>query len=291
MAGISLGTRLRNLFTVEKLSEGFFDDLEDLLIEGDLGAKSVIEIIGKLKSKMKTQKVKSESDFITILRDYLSDNIVSGSYEPELEELNIVLVLGVNGVGKTTSIAKLATYLKNEYGIESILSAGDTFRAAAIDQLIFHGNKLGMRVVHQQHGADPGAVIYDTIDSALSRGDKMIIADTAGRMHNKDNLVKELKKIDKIICNKIPENRYKKILVIDATTGQNGLRQAESFHEAVGLDGIILAKYDSSSKGGVVVSICRDLKVPVLFLGTGETYSDLVKFDKELFLNNLLGSK
>ena len=289
MAGINLGTRLRKLFTVEKLSEKFFDDLEDVLIEGDLGAKSVNGIINQLKLEMKTQKVKTESDFITILRNYLSDNIVSLNYKPNMENTNIVLILGVNGVGKTTTIAKLAAYFKMEFGVESVLSAGDTFRAAAIDQLIFHGNKLGMRVVHQQYGADPGAVIYDTIDSAVSKGEKMIIADTAGRMHNKDNLVKELKKIDKIISNKIPENRYKKFLVIDATTGQNGLRQAESFNEAVGLDGIILAKYDSSSKGGIVVSICRDLKVPVLFLGTGENYSDFVKFNKELFLNNLLG--
>ncbi len=289
MAGINLGTRLRKLFAGEKFSEIFFDDLEDLLIEGDLGAKFVNEIINQLKSEMKTHKVKSESDFIVVLRNYLSENILTYNYMPEQENTNLVLILGVNGVGKTTSIAKLAVYFKNEYGMESVLSAGDTFRAAAIDQLIYHGDKLGMRVVHQQHGADPGAVIYDTIDSALAKGDKMIIADTAGRMHNRDNLVKELQKIDKIISNKISENRYKKFLVIDATTGQNGLRQAESFNDAVSLDGIILAKYDSSSKGGTVISISRNLKVPVLFLGTGEGYSDLVKFDKDIFLDNLLG--
>ena len=289
MAGINLGNKLRKLFSVERLSDNFFDDLEDLLIEGDIGAKSVIEIINKLKLEIKKQKVKNESDFITVLRNYLFDTIVTGNYKPDMEETNLLLILGVNGVGKTTSIAKLAAYINNKYNIKSVLSAGDTFRAAAIDQLVFHGNKLGMRVVHQQHGSDPGAVIYDTIDSAVSKGEKMIIADTAGRMHNKDNLVKELKKIDKIIKNKIEEKRYKKILVIDATTGQNGLRQAESFHEAVGLDGIILAKYDSSSKGGIVISIGKDLNVPVLFLGTGENYTDLVEFDKDLFLNNLLG--
>ncbi len=289
MAGINLGTKLRKLFSVEKLSDNFFDDLEDLLIEGDIGAKSVIEIINKLKLEIKKQKVKTESDFITILRNYLSDTIVTGNYKPDLEEINLLLILGVNGVGKTTSIAKLAAYISKKYNTKSVLSAGDTFRAAAIEQLVFHGNKLGMRVVRQQHGSDPGAVIFDTIDSAVSKGEKMIIADTAGRMHNKENLVKELKKIDKIIKNKIEEKRYKKILVIDATTGQNGLRQAESFHEAVGLDGIILAKYDSSSKGGIVISIGKELNIPVLFLGTGENYTDLVEFNKELFLNNLLG--
>jgi len=289
VAGINLGTKLRKLFSVEKLSDNFFDDLEDLLIEGDIGAKSVIEIINKLKLEIKKQKVKTESDFITILRNYLSDTIVTGNYKPDLEEINLLLILGVNGVGKTTSIAKLAAYISKKYNTKSVLSAGDTFRAAAIEQLVFHGNKLGMRVVRQQHGSDPGAVIFDTIDSAVSKGEKMIIADTAGRMHNKENLVKELKKIDKIIKNKIEEKRYKKILVIDATTGQNGLRQAESFHEAVGLDGIILAKYDSSSKGGIVISIGKELNIPVLFLGTGENYTDLVEFNKELFLNNLLG--
>jgi len=289
VAGINLGTKLRKLFSVEKLSDNFFDDLEDLLIEGDIGAKSVIEIIHKLKLEIKKQKVKTESDFITILRNYLSDTIVTGNYKPDLEEINLLLILGVNGVGKTTSIAKLAAYISKKYNTKSVLSAGDTFRAAAIEQLVFHGNKLGMRVVRQQHGSDPGAVIFDTIDSAVSKGEKMIIADTAGRMHNRENLVKELKKIDKIIKNKIEEKRYKKILVIDATTGQNGLRQAESFHEAVGLDGIILAKYDSSSKGGIVISIGKELNIPVLFLGTGENYTDLVEFNKELFLNNLLG--
>jgi fused signal recognition particle receptor len=291
VAGIKLGTRLRKLFAAEKISEGFFEDLEDMLIEGDLGANTSFELVDQIKSEIKNKNVNNESEFMEVVKNYLSDHIITGDYIPEPDKMNVILILGVNGVGKTTSIAKLAAYFKNEYGIKSVLSAGDTFRAAAIDQLIHHGLKLNMRVVHQQHGADPGAVIFDTITSAVSRDDKIIIADTAGRMHNRENLVKELKKIDKIIKSKIKEDNYKKFLVIDATTGQNGLRQAESFHDAVGLDGIILAKYDSASKGGIVISICRDLKVPVLFLGTGEGYNDIIKFEKDEFLNNLLDLK
>jgi len=288
MSGNNLGSRLKSLFKREKFSDDFFEDLEDLLIEGDLGAITTYELIKKLKSEIKDNKKVNGLDFLDIVKNYLSNIILSFDYKPEVDKLNIILILGVNGVGKTTTIAKLSKYFKEEYKLNSVLSAGDTFRAAAIDQLVYHGKKLDMRVVHQQDGSDPGAVIFDTIDSALSRGDKIVIADTAGRMHNRDNLVKELKKIDKIIMSKVSVETYKKILVIDATTGQNGLRQAETFHEAIGLDGIILAKYDSSSKGGIVISISRDIKVPVLFLGTGEGYDDLIKFDKNLFLNNLL---
>lgn len=288
MAGNSLGSRLKSLFTKGKLSEDFFEDLEDLLIEGDLGALTALELIDQLKIEMKTKRISDVTEFMELVKKYLSDKILSFNYQPMLDKLNVILVLGVNGVGKTTTIAKLSKHFKKEYNVDSVLSAGDTFRAAAIDQLIHHGQKLNMRVVNQQYGADPGAVIYDTIESALSKGDKIVIADTAGRMHNRENLVKELKKIDKIIKNKVSAETYKKFIIIDATTGQNGLRQVETFHEAVNLDGIIMTKYDSSSKGGIIIPISRALKVPILFLGTGEGYDDIIKFDKEVFLNNLL---
>ncbi len=291
MAVKNFGTRLKKLFAGDKLSPVFFESLEDLLIEGDLGAKTSFELVDQIKTEIKNKKIKTESDFMELVKMYLSNQIIVDDYTPNNDKMNIILVLGVNGVGKTTSIAKLASFFKKEYGINSVLSAGDTFRAAAIDQLMHHGHKLNMRVVHQQHGSDPGAVIFDTIESAVSKNDRIIIADTAGRMHNRENLVKELEKIDKIIKTKTKEGSYKKFLVIDATTGQNGLRQAESFHNAVGIDGVILAKYDSSSKGGIVVSICRDLKIPILFLGTGEGYNDLVRFNKNDFLNNLLDLK
>ncbi len=288
MAGSSLGLKIKNLLTRGKFSEEFFEDLEDLLIEGDIGAVTAFELIAQIKTDIKNKKISDVSDFMFIVKKYLSDIILSYEYSPDVDNLNVILILGVNGVGKTTTIAKLAQYFKNEYKLDSILSAGDTFRAAAIDQLMYHGDKLNMRVVHQQTGSDPGAVIYDTIESAVSRNSKIVIADTAGRMHNRENLVKELKKIDKIIKSKTSEDTYKKFLVIDATTGQNGLRQAESFNDAVNLDGIILTKYDSSSKGGIIISICRDLKVPVLFLGTGEKYDDFSRFNKEDFLHDLL---
>lgn len=286
---MNLGIKLKKLFTREKLSEEFYEDLEELLIEGDLGAITTIELINQLKQEIKANKIVEESDFMQFVKNYLSNKIISFDYSPLTDQMNVILILGVNGVGKTTSIAKLAHYFDNTYKIDSVLAAGDTFRAAAIDQLVYHGKKLNMRVIHQQHGADPGAVIFDAIDSAVSKGDQIIIADTAGRMHNRENLVKELKKIDKIIKSKIDHKGYKKILVIDATTGQNGLRQAETFHDAVGLDGIILAKYDSLSKGGIVISISKDLGIPVLFLGTGEGYNDFIKFDKDHFISNLLG--
>ena len=291
MAGINFGKRLKKLFSVDKLSSEFYENLEDLLIESDLGAITSFELVNQIKSEIKNRNISTESEFMEIVKNYLSDHILVKDYIPKIDKMSLIMVLGVNGVGKTTSIAKLASFFKQEYGINSVLSAGDTFRAAAIDQLMHHGQKLNMRVVHQQQGADPGAVIFDTIESAIAREDKIIIADTAGRMHNRENLVKELKKIDKIIKNKIEKENYKKFLVIDATTGQNGLRQAESFHDAVGLDGIILAKYDSASKGGIVISICRDLKIPILFLGTGEGYNDMVRFNKDDFLNSLLDMK
>ncbi len=283
----SIGSKLSNLFTTNKLSDTFFEDLEDLLIESDMGVRTAMEIIDALKKRK--GRIQTEGDLLQELKMMLSENIISLNLSPEKDVLNLFLVLGVNGVGKTTSIAKLARYYRDTQEVESVLAAGDTFRAAAIEQLVYHGEKLGMRVVKQNIGSDPGAVIYDTIESAKSGGRKLIIADTAGRMHNKENLVRELQKIDKIVSNKIDPRYYKKIIVIDATTGQNGLRQAELFHEAVHLDAVILAKYDSMSRGGIVVPICKNLGIPIAFIGTGEKYEDLDVFDTDLYLRNLLG--
>jgi fused signal recognition particle receptor len=203
---------------------------------------------------------------------------------PEKGKLSVYLILGVNGVGKTTSIAKLATYYgKKDYKV--VMAAADTFRAAAIDQLDLHAKRTGTRIVRQENGSDPGAVIYDAISSAQAKGDDIILCDTAGRMHNKENLVKELQKIDKIIKNRIAPECYKKILVIDATTGQNAISQAHIFNEAVGLDALILTKYDSASKAGALVQI----GLPIAFVGTGEHYEDIHVFDKDEFLAGLAG--
>ncbi len=286
MPVFSLGLKLKALFSKGESLEDFYDDLEDILIESDIGVKTSLELITILKDK----KIKAKDEFGVLkeLRDIISGYIKTWDMELESDKLNVFLVLGVNGVGKTTTIAKLASYYKKKNSVDSVLAAGDTFRAAAIDQLVFHGDKLGMKVVKQKPGADPGAVIYDSIANAKAGGKELVIADTAGRMHNKANLVRELQKIDKIVTTKAGEVNYRKVIVIDATTGQNGLRQVEIFHEAVGIDGVILAKYDSMSKGGIVVPVSRELGIPVAFIGIGEKYEDLIPFNKENYLNNLL---
>jgi fused signal recognition particle receptor len=283
-----LGERLKNLFT--KTADGdFYEDFEDILIEGDLGSASAMEISEKLREKFGRKGPADRQAAAVELKEIISGMVKEADPAIDPSRMTIILVMGVNGVGKTTTIAKIADYYRNKYQIEPVLSAGDTFRAAAIDQLIMHGDRLGLKVIHQQPGSDPAAVIYDSIESAKSRGSKLIIADTAGRMHNKANLVKELQKIDKIINSRASDAEYRKILVIDATTGQNGFRQAEMFNEAVGIDQIVLTKYDSSAKGGIAVSICSRLGLPFSFIGTGEKYSDLKIFNSHEYVENIIG--
>ena len=286
----SLGDRIKKLFGIGSTDEAFFEKLEDILIEGDLGAVTAMDSVDELRESIKSKKLKSEDDFLQEIKSILEKSVKVNTLIPEKNSLSLYLILGVNGVGKTTAIARLANYYMKTCGISKIvLSAGDTFRAAAIDQLKLHGNRLGLKVIHQDPGSDPGAVIYDSITSAEAKGMELVIADTAGRMHNKENLVKELSKINKIAGQRILQNNYKKILVIDATTGQNALRQAEIFHETVGIDSVIIAKYDSTAKGGIVIPICRQLDIPFSFMGTGEKIDDLIPFDKENYLNSLIG--
>ena len=277
-----IGAKLKALFSGFKktLDQSFFDNLEDLLIEGDFGAKNAMLISDEVNER----KPKTEEEFLAIVRELLEDKINGVELKPDKDELTVYLVLGVNGVGKTTSIAKMATYYKND-GYKVVMAAADTFRAAAIDQLELHATRTGVRIVRQENGSDPGAVIYDAISSAQARGDNLILCDTAGRMHNKENLVRELQKIDKVIRNRIKPENYKKILVIDATTGQNSISQAQIFNEAVGIDALILTKYDSAAKAGALVQI----GIPVAFVGTGEHYEDIHVFDKDEFLTSLAG--
>jgi len=277
-----IGAKLKALFSGFKktLDQSFFDNLEDLLIEGDFGAKNAMLISDEVNER----KPKTEEEFLAIVRELLEDKIKGIELKPDKDELTVYLVLGVNGVGKTTSIAKMATYYKND-GYKVVMAAADTFRAAAIDQLELHAERTGVRIVRQENGSDPGAVIYDAISSAQARGDNLILCDTAGRMHNKENLVRELQKIDKVIRNRIRPENYKKILVIDATTGQNSISQAQIFNEAVGIDALILTKYDSAAKAGALVQI----GIPVAFVGTGEHYQDIHVFDKDEFLTSLAG--
>lgn len=280
-----IGSRLRTLFSRRAIDEETFEEIEDLLVEADIGAAAAMETVDALRS---ARGITDREELIALLKERLKGYLIEGELPLEPGKVNVILVLGVNGVGKTTSIAKLGSLIRRERGMEPLLAAGDTFRAAAIDQLLLHGERLGLRVVHQHSGADPGAVVWDAIESAQSKNSPLVIADTAGRMHNRQNLVRELQKIDGIVRKREVSGRYSKILVIDATTGQNGLRQAEIFHEAVGLDGIILTKYDSAAKGGVILSICRNLKIPFLFLCDGEGYESIRPFKSDEFLDTLL---
>ena len=280
--------KIKTLFSSRKLDEAFFEGLEDTLIEGDLGARLTEEITEELRKAAKSEKAKSVEDLQRLMKELLSPYI--SSYQPEIKkgELSVFLILGVNGVGKTTSIAKLASYYAS-MGYKVVLAAADTFRAAAVDQLDIHAERLGIRIVKQRTGSDPGAVVYDAITSAEAHKDDIILVDTAGRMHNKENLMKELQKIDKVIkARGIKEENYKKFIVIDSTTGQNGLSQAMLFNSAVKLDGVILTKYDSLAKGGALVQIGQQLNLPITFVGTGERYSDIHPFDKDEFLSALV---
>lgn len=283
------GEKIKSLFGGRKIDEAFFEELEDTLIEGDLGARLTEEISDKLREIAKKEGITEASELQSRMKDILSEYIQSYDAEPKKGELSVFMILGVNGVGKTTTIAKMSKYFTRE-GYKVLLAAGDTFRAAAVDQLDIHAERLGMRIVKHQMGSDPGAVIYDAITSAAAQGDDLILADTAGRMHNKENLMRELKKMDKVIhARGVKDENYKKFLVIDATTGQNGVSQATLFNEAVKLDGIILTKYDSAAKGGALVQIGRMLSLPVVFVCVGEGYDDIRRFDKDEYLDSLLG--
>jgi fused signal recognition particle receptor len=282
----SLGARLRELFGSP--GQDFYEELEDILIEGDIGPTTAARIIDAAKSEIRGRDGKDRERFFELLRSQLSQQLRRETLETVDGAVNLILVLGVNGVGKTTTIAKLAHLFEKQRQRRVLLAAADTFRAAAIDQLVVWGKRLGVPVVRQDPGSDPGAVVFDAISSAVANRIDLIIADTAGRMHNKAHLVKELGKIDKIAAGRLSESAYKKVLVIDATTGQNALRQAEVFHEAIGVDSIIVAKYDSTARGGIVVAIARDLGIPFSFIGVGEKLEDLEPFDSETYLNRLL---
>ena len=285
----SFGEKLKNLFkNTKKINEDFYDQLTDMLVEGDIGAKTAFFIVDELSQICQEKKITDQREILEELKNLLLQNVKSINLFPEKDKVNVWMILGVNGVGKTTSVAKMGNYFKN-HGIENlVLASADTFRAAAIEQLDMHGKNLNIRVVSHQHGSDPAAVVFDAAEAVKAKGAGLVLADTAGRLHNKENLVRELQKIDKICASKADENCYKKIIVIDSTTGQNGLRQAEVFNEAVGLDAIILTKYDSTAKGGIAISIGKELNLPVAFVCTGEKYQDIAVFDEEAYIKEFL---
>ena len=287
---MKFGERLRSFFSGKPaFSEELFDDLCDLLIEGDFGASQAYKTTELLKERCKKDSAAAVPQKLAQL---LEEELRKAKPAPDpapAEQLCAILLLGVNGVGKTTTAAKLGYLCVTQYNKKAILAAADTFRAAAIDQLKIHGEKLSMRVVAHKQGGDPAAVVYDALDAAQSGGADIVIADTAGRMHTKSTLVEELRKIDRVVETKASGASYLKYLVLDATTGRNAFAQAEIFHDAVNIDAVILTKYDSTARGGVVFSLASELCLPVAYVCTGEKYGDIEIFDPNKFAKEFAG--
>ena len=273
--------------TFDKLDDEFYDQLEEALILADMGVESATDAVAKLRKKVKERLLTRADEVKDALRAILAEKLEVGDAALNLSTTpSIVLFIGVNGVGKTTSIGKLAAQLKAE-GKKVLLCAGDTFRAAAADQLQIWAERAGCELVRQHEGADPGAVLFDALQAAKARGVDVVLCDTAGRLHNKQNLMNELAKLRKIIARECPDSVCETLLVLDATTGQNGLVQARTFKETAGLTGIILTKLDGTAKGGIVVAIAQELQVPVKFVGVGEGINDLKPFDAKEFTADL----
>ena len=273
--------------TFDKLDDEFYDQLEEALILADVGVDSATDAVEKLRKKVKERLLTRADEVKDALRAILTEKLEVGDAALNLSTTpSIVLFIGVNGVGKTTSIGKLAAQLKAE-GKKVLLCAGDTFRAAAADQLEIWANRAGVDIIRQHEGADPGAVLFDALQAAKARGVDVVLCDTAGRLHNKQNLMNELAKLRKIIARECPDSVCETLLVLDATTGQNGLVQARTFKETAGLTGIILTKLDGTAKGGIVIAIAQELQVPVKFVGVGEGIDDLKPFDAREFTADL----
>ena len=282
--------KLGGLFTAEgKVSDDFYDELEEALILSDMGAGASEEIVDALRTRCKKGGFKLQSEAKEVLRGILIE-MLEGAGERGLNistRPSVILVIGVNGVGKTTTIGKLAASMARDKK-RVLLCAGDTFRAAAADQLEIWAGRAGVEIVRQHEGADPASVLFDAIAAAKARGSDVIICDTAGRLHNKQNLMNELTKISRIIDRELPGAARETLLVMDATTGQNGLAQAKSFGDAAGLTGMVLTKLDGTAKGGVVIAVARDMGVPVKLVGVGEQVGDLIPFDPRAFVEAIV---
>lgn len=267
------------------IDDEMYEELEDILVQSDIGMDMTIKIVQALEKEVKRRGVKDPKDVYPVLKEVMEGFLIKENNEIKIEDgkLNVILVVGVNGVGKTTTIGKLAAKYVKE-GKKVILGAGDTFRAAAIEQLEEWANRSGAEIVKSTQGSDPGAVVFDTLTAAQSRGADIAIIDTAGRLHNKSNLMKELEKIHNIIKKKLGDQKYESILVIDGTTGQNALNQAKVFNEVTDLTGFIITKLDGTAKGGIVFSISEEIKKPIKFIGVGEKIEDLRKFDAKEYI-------
>ncbi|MBF6612900.1 MAG: signal recognition particle-docking protein FtsY [Chloroflexi bacterium] len=287
-----------SLFEVDEITEDIWEELETLLIQGDVGVDTTVVVLDRLKKRVELDRLKKPS----AVYQALQDELVAVLLQPE-EELRarneatvpeeaveqgpyVVLVVGVNGVGKTTTIAKLTKFYRDQ-DKSVIIAAGDTFRAAAIDQLEIWGQRVGAPVIRHEPGADPGAVVFDAVESARARNADVLIIDTAGRLHTKINLMEELRKVRRIISKQLPGAPHETLLVLDATTGQNGLTQAKAFTEVAEVTDVAVAKLDGTAKGGIVFAIARELKLPIRYIGTGEKITDLAEFDARQFVQAL----
>ena len=269
------------------IDEELYEELEEILIMSDIGYETTVEIIEKLRNKIKDKKVKDPAEVNYYLKEVIIE--ILGNSKNDIKDINtpkVMLIIGVNGVGKTTSIGKIASRMKSE-NYKVLLAAADTFRAAAIDQLEIWSKRAGVDIVKHQEGADPAAVVFDAIQAAKARKIDVLICDTAGRLHNKKNLMNELEKINRIISREYSEANMETLLVLDATTGQNAVQQARQFMEVSNIDGIILTKLDGTAKGGVVISIKNQLNIPVKYIGVGEGVDDLQEFDAREFVEAL----
>ena len=282
----TLGGAIKALFTRGKIGDEFYDELEEILISADISVTTAEETVEDLRAEVKKEKLKDEEYVVNLLKDILEDTLTRAEV-PEIEYPAVIVLIGVNGVGKTTTVGKLADYfLRNKKSVT--VAAADTFRAAAADQLTVWAERAGVRIVKHEEGSDPSAVVFDAISSAKAKGTDVLLVATAGRLHVKANLMEELKKISRVISREYPQAHVYKLLVLDATTGNNAINQARLFDEAVDLDGIVLTKLDSTAKGGFVISLCGELEIPVIFVGTGEKIGDLEKFNPEEFIDSIL---
>ena len=274
------------LFSKNKLGDEFYDDLEEILISSDISVNTAADVVDELRAEVKAEKIKDKDFVVDCLKDILQEKLEEAPL-PRIEYPAVIMLVGVNGVGKTTTVGKLAAYFLRQ-GKSVTVAAADTFRAVASDQLSVWADRAKVRIVKHEEGSDPSAVVFDALSSAKARGTDVVIVDTAGRLHVKSNLMEELKKMSRVVDREYPAANFYKLLVLDATTGNNAYNQAEVFDSAVELDGIVLTKLDGSAKGGFVISLCGELEIPVVFAGVGEKIDDLELFDPEEFIDNIL---
>lgn len=278
--------KLRQLFLKNKIGNEFYDELVEILISSDVSVATAEEVVDEVREEAIGNKIKDEQFVTDLLKDVLEDTLTQAEI-PELKYPCVIMLVGVNGVGKTTTVGKLANYFVSQKKSVTV-AAADTFRAAASDQLSVWADRAKVRIVKHEEGSDPSAVIFDAVSSAKAKGTDVVLVDTAGRLHVKENLMKELQKMDRVVTREYPEASFYKLLVLDATTGQNAVSQARVFDEAVELDGIVLTKLDGTAKGGFVFSLCGELGIPVMFAGVGEKLDDLVPFDAEEFVEGFV---